>query len=147
MKNKVFLLFFIIFTISFSAWKTIELIDDFGDKTGQVAMVNEVDFFQGMRLAKVGDKVVLDVMIGPQSVVGSYYPMKVKIDSGDVIKVETIAVSDRLLRLIVEEDFFDKLKKGNKASFVVYNTNGAAVNLRTSLIGFTKAFEKVKNSK
>lgn len=57
-----------------------------------------------------------------------------------------VAVTDRLLRLITDEDFMEKLKKGNSVSFVVYNTNGGSVNLKMSLMGFTNAYNKVENS-
>lgn len=69
-----------------------------------------------------------------------------KIDGGEVTELATVAVSDRLLRIMMEENFFDRLKKGNKVSFVVYNTNGGAVNLKMSLNGFTNAYNRVKNS-
>lgn len=145
--KKLIVLFFILFSTSFSAWQSINLVDEFGDETGQIAMFNEVDFFQGIRLVKDGDEVCLDVLMGPQCVVGNFYPMKAKIDNGEAIELTTIAVSDRLLRLLVEEDFMDKLKKGNRVTFLVYNTNGGAVNLKMSLSGFTKAYNKVRDSK
>lgn len=145
--KKLIVLFFILFATNLSAWHSINLVDDFGDETGQIAMVKEVDFFQGMRLVKDEGEVCLDIMMGPQCVVGELYPMKAKIDNGEVIELITMAVSDRLLRLFVGEEFMDKLKKGNRASFVVYNTNGGAVNLKVSLAGFTNAYNRVRDSK
>lgn len=41
-------------------------------------MVNQVDFFQGIRLIKDEDIVCLDVMMGPQCSVGEIYPIKLK---------------------------------------------------------------------
>ena len=146
MKKRVLILFFILFSISFSAWERIDLVDEFGDKTGQITMVNQVDFFQGIRLIKDEDIVCLDVMMGPQCSVGEIYPIKLKIDMGEVIELMAVAVTDRLLRLITDEDFMEKLKKGNNVSFVVYNTNGGSVNLKMSLMGFTNAYNKVENS-
>ena len=35
MKKRVLILFFILFSISFSAWERIDLVDEFGDKTGR----------------------------------------------------------------------------------------------------------------
>lgn len=146
MKKRILILFFILFSISFSTWERIDLVDEFGDKTGEITMVNQVDFFQGIRLIKDEDIVCLDVMMGSQCSVGEIYPIKLKIDKGEVIELMAVAVTDRLLRLITDEDFMEKLKKGNSVSFVVYNTNGGSVNLKMSLMGFTNAYNKVENS-
>ncbi|WP_349764442.1 invasion associated locus B family protein [Fusobacterium sp. SYSU M8D902] len=148
MIKKIVVLFFMIFSMSFSAWETINLVDEFGDETGQIAMFNSVDFFQGIRLVKDEDGIIcLDVLMGPECVVGEIYPLKMKIDDGKAVELTTMAVSDRLLRVItLDEQFFEKLKKGNRVSFVVYNTNGGAVNLKMSLSGFTNAYNRVMNS-
>ena len=62
MKKRVISLFLFIFCIAFGTWKKIDVVDEFGDKTGQVTMVKNVDLFQGFRLLKNNDDfVVMDV--------------------------------------------------------------------------------------
>lgn len=147
MKKRVTSLFLFIFCIAFGTWEKIDIVDEFGDKTGQVTMVKNVDLFQGFRLLKNNDDfVVMDVMIGPQAQVGEVYPLKLKIDGGQVIEIEAVAVSDRLLRLLVDEEFFNSLKKGNKIAIVAYNTNGAPMNIISDLMGFSKAYETIKQT-
>ncbi|MBP6282295.1 MAG: invasion associated locus B family protein [Leptotrichiaceae bacterium] len=99
---------------------------------------------KGMRLIKDEDKVWLDVMIGPRATVGEVYPLKMKVDGGEVIQVVGMAVTDRLIRLAIDDDVMDKIKKGNKLAIVATNQDGGTVNLITSLTGFTDAYNRVK---
>lgn len=72
------------------------------------------------------------------------YPLKIKIDAGEVIKVIGLAVTDRLIRLVITDDVLDKIKKGNKLAIVASNEDVGNVNLVTSLVGFTNAYNRVK---
>ncbi|MGL5124669.1 MAG: invasion associated locus B family protein [Fusobacteriaceae bacterium] len=147
MKKLLVFLMFVFSIVSFSQWQKIQLVDEFGDYSGDFAMVKSVDGFQGMRLSKdESGKVGLDILMGVEAEVGEIYPMKVKIDKGEVIEFDVIAITDNLLRLDVNEKFLDKFKNGTTASFVIYNINGGVVNLKTSLNGFTRAFDQVKIS-
>lgn len=67
-----------------------------------------------------------------------------KIDAGEVIKVIGLAVTDRLIRLVITDDVLDKIKKGNKLAIVASNEDVGNVNLVTSLVGFTNAYNRVK---
>ncbi len=142
--KKILFILFILFSISAFSWETIKLKDEFGDDTGQIAMVKMEGYVKGMRLIKDEDKVWLDVMIGPRATVGEVYPLKMKVDGGEVIQVVGMAVTDRLIRLAIDDDVMDKIKKGNKLAIVATNQDGGTVNLITSLTGFTDAYNRVK---
>lgn len=143
MKKLLFALF-LLFSISTFSWESLKLKDEFGDDTGQIAMVKMEGYVKGMRLIKDEGKVWLDVMIGPRATVGEMYPLKMKIDGGEVIQVIGLAVTDRLIRLAIADDIMDKIKKGNKLAIVASNEDGGNVNLITSLSGFTNAYNRVK---
>lgn len=146
--KKLLGLFLLVCSFAFANWEKIELKDEFGDFIGQIAMIKSVDYFQGFRLVREDNgNVAMDLIMGPQCEVGELYPIKAKVDKGEVIDLTTLAVSDRILRILAEDKFFDKLKKGNNVSFVAYNTNGGSVNLKTDLNGFTKAYNRVKGRK
>ena len=142
--KKILFILFILFSISAFSWETIKLKYEFGDDTGQIAMVKMEGYVKGMRLIKDEDKVWLDVMIGPRATVGEVYPLKMKVDGGEVIQVVGMAVTDRLIRLAIDDDVMDKIKKGNKLAIVATNQDGGTVNLITSLTGFTDAYNRVK---
>ena len=143
MKKLIFFAFLLFSIVTFS-WESINLKDEFGDNTGQIAMFKIEGYGKGMRLIKDDGKVWLDVMIGPRATVGEIYPLKMKIDGGEVIQVAGVAVTDRLIRLALEDDVMDKIKKGNKLAVVATNQDGGSVNLITSLAGFTNAYDSVK---
>ena len=143
MKKLIFFAFLLFSIVTFS-WESINLKDEFGDNTGQIAMFKIEGYGKGMRLIKDDGKVWLDVMIGPRATVGEIYPLKMKIDGGEVIQVAGVAVTDRLIRLAIDDDVMDKIKKGNKLAIVATNQDGGTVNLITSLTGFTDAYNRVK---
>lgn len=147
MKKILLSLFLLLSISSFSFWESIELTDEFGDKTGEMAMINQINYNQFLRLDKSGNNVDLVVKTGIKLIDGETYPIKMKVDGGKIIQVFGVPLTDKVMLLTITNDIMEKIKKGNKLAIMAYDPYGGTVKLVADLNGFKAAYDKIKQSK
>ena len=141
--KKILLGLLLIGSVAMAEWKTVELKDDFGDKTGAVSIYNEEVVGTWIKLDKGGFVIHTTGYLNKDDL----GVMKVKSDDGRVHSFK-VWENGKYAYLFDNMDGYNKLITLLKASsilkLVVYSYDGDSYKMKVNCMGFTNALKKVK---
>ncbi|MGL5593438.1 hypothetical protein [Cetobacterium sp.] len=155
MKKLILSLMFLVSLVSMSNWKTIELVDDFKEPTGNVAIIGystKNDSF--FKIEKYNDSTLF--IIRTDDFIGKKYKeynnVKFKIDGNNVISSRGLVLDSDSKMVIVSTDLdrinilniLEQMKHGEIMKIVIEKYNGSTLYFDYDLQGFKEIFEKLK---
>lgn len=141
--KKILLGLLLIGSVAMAQWDTVEMVDEFGDKTGEVSIFNEESKGAYIQLTSLGFLIKTNGYLNNSD----YGVMKVKSDDGSIhsFKVFQDGKSAHLFNSMAGYDkLINLLKSSSTLKVVVYSYDNDAYKLKINCMGFTKALKKVK---
>lgn len=146
--RRIIILFFVLGTLAFGKWETVELVDEFKEKTGTVSAYS---LFVGrgfIRLDKYDNQYSFTITTGEYIGGKGKYDeslVKIKIDKNKPISINGyVSKGGKQVYVDISKVLIDQMKLGKRMKLVVTKYNDTTVFRDVSLDNFDKVFDKVK---